>query len=167
MGLAAEEVAGGFLRVANKSMSRPIRGLTEGRGIKAVQHTLATSSGAGGQHACDVSGALQIRDNVIHRYSSNLSAYVFGHRFMGIAEQMDKTLQNTSVLINIKERIDYSCGLFSPSGGLVANAPHIVAYQSKKWDNTLRPGDVIVSNHPAAGGSHLPDVTAIAHYRRS
>jgi 5-oxoprolinase (ATP-hydrolysing) len=36
-----------------------------------------------------------------------------------------------------------------------------VAYQSKKSDNTLRPGDVIVSNHPAAGGSHLPNVTVI------
>ena len=25
----------------------------------------------------------------------------------------------------------------------------------------LKPGDVLVSNHPAAGGSHLPDITVI------
>jgi len=26
---------------------------------------------------------------------------------------------------------------------------------------TLQKGDVILSNHPAAGGSHLPDLTVI------
>ena len=97
---------------------------------------------------------------------------VFGHRFMSIAEQMGNSLQKTSVSINIKERLDYSCAIFSPSGGLVANAPHIpchlgamsyaVAYQAEKYGNTLRPGDVLVSNHPVAGGSHLPDVTVIS-----
>ena len=37
---------------------------------------------------------------------------VFAHRFMGIAEQMGKTLQRTSVSTNIKERLDFSCALF-------------------------------------------------------
>ncbi|KAF9878445.1 5-oxoprolinase [Colletotrichum karsti] len=391
-----EEVASGFLRVANESMSRPIRSLTEGRGIRTSEHVLATFGGAGGQHACDVAEALGIRQVVIHRYSSILSAYgmaladltheiqrpraaqlcdmgdeqlatefntltqeagatltaqgfsdqhieyelylnlryqgtnsslmirkpvdswdfagkfvkhheeefgfvldrgilvedirvralgktagteipsvssvlaglvtstasseksvkqtrlytggswhevnlfkledlapgdkvrgpaiildqtqtimvqrewsavvlphhlvldreessqsggtaevseysdaidpiqlsVFGHRFMSIAEQMGRSLQLTSVSINIKERLDYSCAIFSPQGGLVANAPHIpchlgamsyaVAYQAEKWGKTLRPGDVLVSNHPAAGGSHLPDITVIS-----
>ncbi|KAH9240255.1 hypothetical protein K456DRAFT_1930736 [Colletotrichum gloeosporioides 23] len=388
-----EEVASGFLRVANESMSRPIRSLTEGRGIRTSEHVLATFGGAGGQHACDVAEALGIQRVVIHRYSSILSAYgmaladltheiqrpraarlsevktvqfanefgsltaeagetlaaqgftdqqieyelylnlryqgtnsslmiqkpidswdfsrkfiehheeefgfvldreilvedirvralgktagtenrsvssalkavdirlappkksakmtrvysqnqwhevnlfkledlaagdkvpgpsiildqtqtiliqpgwaatvlprhllldreetplkdtasedpdvvdpiqlsVFGHRFMSIAEQMGRSLQLTSVSINIKERLDYSCAIFSPQGGLVANAPHIpchlgamsyaVAYQAERWGNTLRPGDVLVSNHPAAGGSHLPDVTVIS-----
>ncbi|KAI0198959.1 5-oxoprolinase [Astrocystis sublimbata] len=97
---------------------------------------------------------------------------VFGHRFMSIAEQMGRALQLTSVSINIKERLDYSCAIFSPTGGLVANAPHIpchlgamsyaVAYQAEKYGNTLKPGDVLVSNHPAAGGSHLPDITVIS-----
>jgi hypothetical protein len=31
---------------------------------------------------------------------------------MGIAEQMGKTLQRTSVSTNIKERLDFSCALF-------------------------------------------------------
>ena len=44
---------------------------------------------------------------------------------MSIAEQMGRTLQRTSVSVNIKERLDYSCALFSPDGGLVANAPHL------------------------------------------
>lgn len=49
---------------------------------------------------------------------------VFGHRFMSIAEQMGKTLQKTSISTNIKERLDFSCAVFGPDGGLVANAPH-------------------------------------------
>lgn len=46
-------------------------------------------------------------------------------RFMGLAEEMGRTLQRTSISVNIKERLDFSCALFSPDGGLVANAPHI------------------------------------------
>ncbi|KAH8688433.1 5-oxoprolinase [Ilyonectria robusta] len=391
LNFTAEEVASGFLRVANESMSRPIRALTEGRGIRTSDHTLVTFGGAGGQHACDVAEALGIEQVAIHRFSSILSAYgialgdlthemqrpktdslnniqnhfeaefkplidegsraliqqgfpaqdvelelflnlryagtnsslmirkptgswdfasvftrqhheefgftlerdilvddirvralgktrghnfetisqalksaptnnlssgksvkktklytggiwcdanlyklddlapgdrvegpsvildqtqtilvqpswlatvlprhlvlekaaqskikateeaedhidpiqlsVFGHRFMSIAEQMGRSLEKTSVSINIKERLDYSCAIFSSSGGLVANAPHIpchlgamsfaVAYQAELWGNRLRPGDVLVSNHPAAGGSHLPDVNVI------
>ncbi|GAB9473644.1 5-oxoprolinase [Globisporangium polare] len=97
---------------------------------------------------------------------------VFAHRFMGIAEQMGKTLARTSVSVNIKERLDFSCALFGPDGGLVANAPHLpvhlgamqqaVRYQLKHWGDDLVDGDVLVSNHPQlAGGSHLPDITVI------
>jgi 5-oxoprolinase (ATP-hydrolysing) len=97
---------------------------------------------------------------------------VFSHRFMGIAEQMGRTLQRTSVSVNIKERLDFSCALFDPAGGLVANAPHLpvhlgamseaVRYQVKYWGADLQEGDVLVSNHPQlAGGSHLPDITVI------
>lgn len=395
MQLTPEEVASGFLRVANESMGRPIRSLTEGRGIRTSSHTLVSFGGAGGQHACDVADALGIEKAAIHRFSSILSAYgialgdithevqlprteklsvvetrlltefqplmddgrsvlssqgvsehgmnhelylnlryagtnsslmiqkprdswdfagsfvhqhreefgfvldrdilvddirvraigkttgqefktisqslqeasiniltseksvkktgvytagawhdvhvynlddlepgdrvhgpaiildqtqtilvqpnwhatalprhlllekeagsppdaatnavelsddlvdpiqlsVFGHRFMSIAEQMGRSLEKTSVSINIKERLDYSCAIFSASGGLVANAPHIpchlgamsfaVTYQAEKWGNRLMPGDVLVSNHPVAGGSHLPDVNVI------
>ena len=50
---------------------------------------------------------------------------VFAHRFMGIAEQMGRTLQRTSISVNIKERLDFSCALFDAEGGLVANAPHL------------------------------------------
>jgi 5-oxoprolinase (ATP-hydrolysing) len=50
---------------------------------------------------------------------------IMGHRFMSIAEQMGHALQKTSVSVNIKERLDFSCALFSPDGRLVANAPHV------------------------------------------
>jgi 5-oxoprolinase (ATP-hydrolysing) len=50
---------------------------------------------------------------------------VFSHRFMSIAEQMGRTLQRTSISVNIKERLDFSCALFDNVGALVANAPHL------------------------------------------
>jgi len=50
---------------------------------------------------------------------------IFDHRFMGIAEQMERTNQRTAISVNIKERLDFSCALFTKDGGLVANAPHI------------------------------------------
>ncbi|KAL3438544.1 Hydantoinase B/oxoprolinase-domain-containing protein [Aspergillus tetrazonus] len=96
---------------------------------------------------------------------------VFGHRFMTVAEQMGHTMEKTSISVNIKERLDYSCAIFSADGGLVANAPHIpshlgsmstaIAYQAQKYKADLKPGDVLISNHPRAGGTHLPDITTI------
>eukprot|EP01134_Creolimax_fragrantissima_P002593 CFRG2593T1 len=96
---------------------------------------------------------------------------VFSHRFMSIAEQMGRVLQRTSISTNIKERLDFSCALFSPDGGLVANAPHIpvhlgsmqatIQYQIRRRGKEMRDGDVLLTNHPAAGGSHLPDITVI------
>ncbi|KAK4342895.1 hypothetical protein RND71_038711 [Anisodus tanguticus] len=96
---------------------------------------------------------------------------IFNNRFMGIAEQMGRTLQRTSLSTNIKERLDFSCALFGPDGGLVANAPHVpvhlgamsstVRWQLKHWGDNLNEGDVLVTNHPSAGGSHLPDITVI------
>ncbi|XP_059496707.1 5-oxoprolinase isoform X3 [Stegostoma tigrinum] len=96
---------------------------------------------------------------------------IFSHRFMSIAEQMGRTLQRTAISTNIKERLDFSCALFGPTGGLVSNAPHIpvhlgamqetVQFQIIHLGDDLREGDVILSNHPSAGGSHLPDLTVI------
>ena len=36
-----------------------------------------------------------------------------------------------------------------------------VKAQIARWQGRLKPGDVLVSNHPIAGGSHLPDITVI------
>jgi len=36
-----------------------------------------------------------------------------------------------------------------------------VQYQMKAFNGKFTPGDVILANHPLAGGSHLPDLTVI------
>lgn len=119
---------------------------------------------------------------------------------------MGRILQRTAISTNIKERLDFSCALFGPDGGLVSNAPHIPVHlgamqetvqfqvcqvplpalssappptpplpdpQPVSWlqiqhlGADLHPGDVLLSNHPSAGGSHLPDLTVITPVRAS
>ncbi|PWO00451.1 Hydantoinase B/oxoprolinase [Tilletiopsis washingtonensis] len=99
---------------------------------------------------------------------------LFAARFMSVAEAMGRCLEQTAISVNIKLRLDFSCALFSPTGDLVANAPHLpvhlgsmsfaVRYQiarAKELGEPIEDGDVILANHPAAGGSHLPDITCI------
>ncbi|MEJ2662381.1 MAG: hydantoinase B/oxoprolinase family protein, partial [Desulfobacteraceae bacterium] len=50
---------------------------------------------------------------------------IFSNLFISIAEQMGRMLQKTAISTNIKERLDFSCALFDPTGDLVANAPHV------------------------------------------
>ncbi|KAJ3520552.1 hypothetical protein NM208_g13661 [Fusarium decemcellulare] len=102
---------------------------------------------------------------------SPIQLSVFAHRFMSIAEQMGNTLQRTSISTSIRERLDFSCAIFSPDGQLVANAPHIpihlgsmqiaIQAQHKHWLGKLQDGDVLMTNHPEWGGTHLPDVTVV------
>ncbi|MBN2775832.1 MAG: hydantoinase B/oxoprolinase family protein, partial [Prolixibacteraceae bacterium] len=94
---------------------------------------------------------------------------LFTNRFMAIAENMGAMLQRTALSVNIKERLDFSCALLDADGYLVANAPHIpvhlgslgVCVRSLIQNFLFEEGDTIVTNHPAFGGSHLPDVTAV------
>ena len=73
--MSPEEVAYGFINIANEAMARPIRALTEARGYDTSIHRLATFGGAGGQHSCAIAESLGISQILIHRYSSVLSAY--------------------------------------------------------------------------------------------
>lgn len=70
-----DEIVYGFIKVANETMCRPIRALTEARGYSTASHILASFGGAGGQHACDIARLLGISRILIHRHSSILSAY--------------------------------------------------------------------------------------------
>ncbi|OSX62981.1 hypothetical protein POSPLADRAFT_1141815 [Postia placenta MAD-698-R-SB12] len=73
--LDLDEIVYGFIKVANETMARPIRALTEARGYALSKHILASFGGAGGQHACEIAQLLGIKTILIHRYSSILSAY--------------------------------------------------------------------------------------------
>jgi len=95
---------------------------------------------------------------------------IFNNLLRSVAEQMGITLRNTASSVNVKERLDFSCAIFTADGRLVANAPHVPVHLGAMEEtvratiaaNTnLMPGDVIATNDPYAGGSHLPDVTVI------
>jgi 5-oxoprolinase (ATP-hydrolysing) len=95
---------------------------------------------------------------------------IFNNHFASIAEQMGITLQRTAFSTNVKDRLDFSCALFSATGDLVVNAPHIPVHlgamgqtvQRILRDNpVISAGDVYVTNDPYRGGSHLPDITVV------
>lgn len=73
--MTVEEVAMGFIRVANEAMCRPIRALTQGKGYDTSRHALACFGGAGGQHACAIARSLGMTTVFVHKYAGILSAY--------------------------------------------------------------------------------------------
>jgi len=95
---------------------------------------------------------------------------IFSNQFTHIATQMGVTLQKASLSTNVKERLDFSCGILDRDGRLVVNAPHIPVHLGALGDcvqsllesvEEIRPGDVFLSNDPCLGGSHLPDLTVM------
>jgi 5-oxoprolinase (ATP-hydrolysing) len=95
---------------------------------------------------------------------------LFTNRFGSIASEMGEMLRRTAVSTNVKERLDFSCALLDARGQLVVNAPHIPVHlgsmglcvRSLRDAIAMGPGDVVVTNHPRFGGSHLPDVTVVS-----
>jgi 5-oxoprolinase (ATP-hydrolysing) len=128
----------------------------------------------GWQAALDAAGALILQR--VQRSPTDRAAHpevvrleLFTHRFETIAKQMGEMLQRTALSTNVKERLDFSCALLDANGELVVHAPHIPVHlgamgmcvRGVRDVLPMRPGDVVVTNHPAYGGSHLPDVTVI------
>jgi N-methylhydantoinase B len=94
------------------------------------------------------------------------------NRLESIAEEVGTTLIRTSYSPNIKDRRDCSAGVYRPSGELIAQAEHIPLHLGlmptlvrRTLDeigrDTLRPGDVLLTNNPYLGGSHLPDTCVV------
>ena len=95
-----DEVAHGFLTVADEAMTRPIRSITEAKGHDSSKHRLATFGGAGGQHAVAIANSLGIKQILIHRYSSVLSAYG-----MALADVVDERQEPESKVWGVDEMV--------------------------------------------------------------
>ncbi|MDR8392199.1 hydantoinase B/oxoprolinase family protein [Aliifodinibius sp. S!AR15-10] len=101
--------------------------------------------------------------------SEAVALELFTNRFTSVAEEMGEMLRRTALSVNVKERMDFSCALLNADGELIVNAPHIPVHLGalgicvRRLQETIEmnPGDVIVTNHPAFGGSHLPDITIV------
>ncbi|MEO1129782.1 MAG: hydantoinase B/oxoprolinase family protein, partial [Planctomycetota bacterium] len=91
-------------------------------------------------------------------------------RFDAIAGEMGELLQRMALSTNVKERMDFSCALLDADGNLVVSAPHVPVHlgalglcvRTLMQRHEFAPGDVLITNHPGFGGSHLPDVTLAA-----
>ncbi|MCE7862050.1 MAG: 5-oxoprolinase [Bacteroidetes bacterium CHB5] len=121
------------------------------------------------QHNHALVTQLRTHKKVQQAFSQEAVLELFSNRFTAIAQEMGALLQRTSFSVNVKERLDFSCALMDANGFLIVNAPHIpvhlgsmgVCVREVMNAMPIREGDVIITNHPAFGGSHLPDITLI------
>jgi 5-oxoprolinase (ATP-hydrolysing) len=96
---------------------------------------------------------------------------VWTSRLMRVATLAGAVLERTARSVNIRERLDFSCAVFDGQGQLVANAPHVPVHLGAMGE-TVRDllgaipepdeGQHWLTNDPAAGGSHLPDLTVVS-----
>jgi N-methylhydantoinase B len=109
---------------------------------------------------------------------------VFKHLFASVAEEMGVVLRKSSYSPNIKERRDFSCAIFDPSGNMIAQAAHIPVHlgsmplsvlaaierfritnpedDAQTGSHGFASGDIVVLNDPFQGGTHLPDITFVS-----
>lgn len=94
------------------------------------------------------------------------------NRLTSISEEVGMALIRTSYSPNIKDRRDCSAGVYGPDGRLISQAEHIPLHLGlmptlignviKEYGaENLQPGDVLMTNNPYLGGSHLPDICVI------
>ena len=95
---------------------------------------------------------------------------IFDNAFASVCEEMGETLRRCAVSVNVKDRLDFSAALFDPQGQLVAQAAHIPVHLGS-MAQALRtilaeadpgPGEMVLTNDPYRGGTHLPDLTMVA-----
>ncbi|HEU0070552.1 MAG TPA: hydantoinase B/oxoprolinase family protein [Alphaproteobacteria bacterium] len=79
-----EELADGFLRIANEAMAHAIKQISIQRGRDVAKYALGCFGGAGGQHACKVADALGMTAAFIHPLAGVLSALG-----MGLADRVE------------------------------------------------------------------------------
>lgn len=96
---------------------------------------------------------------------------VFANRLLSITELMAIKMMRSSFSTQIKERRDFSVGLFDGKGRLVAQGTHIPIHLGSLMGavdavlarypvEEIRPGDAFICNDPyVAGGTHLPDIS--------
>lgn len=94
------------------------------------------------------------------------------NRLTSISEEVGMALIRTSYSPNIKDRRDCSAGIYGPDGKLISQAEHIPLHLglmptlianvvTEYGAENLKPGDVLMTNNPYLGGSHLPDMCVI------
>lgn len=100
---------------------------------------------------------------------------IMRNRIQSIADEMTAALIRTAYSPNIKDRLDCSCAVLTPSGEVVAQTElgtpfHLATIPAaakiileRHPPESLRPGDAVVSNIPyPIGPGHLSDVTVLA-----
>lgn len=98
---------------------------------------------------------------------------VFSNRLMSITEEMAITMVRSSFSTQIKERRDFSVGIFDDQGRLLAQGSHMPIHLGSLMGameavltrypiGEIADGDAFICNDPyLAGGTHLPDISVV------
>lgn len=78
IGRSPEEVAEGFLRIANENMANAVKKISVQRGYDVTKYCLTVFGGAGSQHATAIADVLGMEECLVHPKASVLSAYGMG-----------------------------------------------------------------------------------------
>ena len=70
-----QEIAAGFVEIANAHMAQAILEVCVSRGVDPQDHVLVGFGGAGGQHVCALAKRLGMREILLHPLAGVLSAY--------------------------------------------------------------------------------------------
>lgn len=96
---------------------------------------------------------------------------ILANALTAVTEEIQITLLRSAYSQVVKEAQDASCAIFTADGRIVAQPVVIPGHLgSMKFmleevlkdfpSDTLQPGDVLITNDPYRGGSHLPDIAA-------
>ncbi len=99
-----------------------------------------------------------------------ITVSVVQHRLFAIVEEMGEAMLRTAYSQILNSSRDFSTGLTTLDGKLVAQAEHVpihvgalpmaAASVAEYFAGDIHPGDVFLLNDPYHGGNHLPDLTA-------
>lgn len=91
--------------------------------------------------------------------------------FDAVVREMSLILQRSAFSPMIREMLDFSCGFLDPQGRIVADS-HLIPAQAGTLEfalagalartGPLAVGDVVVTNDPYQGATHLPDLELFA-----
>ena len=100
MNVPIEEIAEGYISVADNSMAEAIKKISVQRGYDLREYCLTVFGGAAGQHACSIAEILDMRTCLIHPHASVLSAYGMGLAEIRTNKSMiiEKSLNRKSLL---------------------------------------------------------------------
>ena len=98
-----------------------------------------------------------------------ISLEVIYSGLLAAADEMSEALGRSSYSPIIREMLDYSCGIFDPTGQLVSQAENIPAHLGSMGHalqdlfedfplDTFKEGDAFLTNDPYRGGTHTPDL---------
>lgn len=112
---------------------------------------------------------MQKSNFVSQAVAAPILAELLRYELLTVAEEMLVTMRRTTRSVLAREGADYGAAVLDAHGQIVAQAvPYGFMYFQttvplviERYRGRLRPGDVVATNDPYDGGSHLPDIILI------